>query len=283
MTSPRTLLKAWNFRAKKQLGQNFLSDPSTAKMIVQRSKINPDDVILEIGAGFGALTIASATMAQKVYAVETDHRLIKLLETELQAHKLSNVEIIEKDILKLDLKAIARRGGRRLVILGNLPYHISSQILVMLVKSRCSVERAVLMFQKELAQRLIAGPGSKDWGRISVMVQYCAGIRRLASVQAALFYPKPKVDSEVLGFDFHHPPKYPATDETILARVIKAAFSKRRKTLKNALSTSELHIRPEIAAKMLEQAGIDPVRRAETLTVEEFVRLGNIYHEVITR
>jgi len=277
MTSPRTLLTAWNIQAKKQLGQNFLSDPSTAGMIVQRSNIGPEDVILEIGAGFGALTIPTAKAAERVYAVETDHRLIRMLETELLTHQLSNVEIIEQDILKLDLGGIADRAGGRLVILGNLPYHISSQILVLLIKSRHAVRRAVLMFQKELAKRLIGGPGSRDYGRISVMIQYCAGIRKLASVQADLFYPKPKVDSEVLGFEFHHPPKYPSMDESALFRMIKAAFSKRRKTLKNALSASELQMRPEKATAILEQAGIDPVRRAETLSVEEFVRLGNLY------
>jgi len=277
MTSSRTLLTAWNIQAKKQLGQNFLSDPSTAGMIVQRSNIGPEDVILEIGAGFGALTIPTAKAAERVYAVETDHRLIRMLETELLTHQLSNVEIIEQDILKLDLGGIADRAGGRLVILGNLPYHISSQILVLLIKSRHAVRRAVLMFQKELAKRLIGGPGSRDYGRISVMIQYCAGIRKLASVQADLFYPKPKVDSEVLGFEFHHPPKYPSMDESALFRMIKAAFSKRRKTLKNALSASELQMRPEKATAILEQAGIDPVRRAETLSVEEFVRLGNLY------
>jgi len=275
MTSPRTLLTAWHIDAKKQLGQNFLSDPSTAGMIIRRADIRPQDVILEIGAGLGALTIPAAKSAQKVYAVETDRRLISLLKTELNVHRLSNVEIIEKDVLKLDLTDLADRDGCRFVILGNLPYHISSQILIRLIASRRGVDRAVLMFQKELAHRIAAGPGGRDYGRLSVMIQYCADIRKIAEVQSSLFFPRPKVDSEVLSFQFHHPPKHPAVNETDFFRLVKAAFSKRRKTLKNALAASELHVKPEMAKRILENAGIDLVRRAETLSVFEFVRLSD--------
>ena len=129
------------------------------------------------------------------------------------------------------------------------------------------------MFQKELAQRLAAGPGGKDYGRISVMVQYCADIRKVADVDASRFFPKPRIASQVLEIRFRHPPTHSVVSETDFFRLVKAAFSKRRKTLKNALAASELHLAPETARSLLEQAGIDPVRRAETLPVEEFVRL----------
>ena len=275
MTSPRALLAGWQIHAKKQLGQNFLSDPSSAEMIVRRSAIGPEDVVLEIGAGLGALTIPAAKIARKVVAVETDRRLIRLLQTELQIHRLSNVEVITQDILKLDLQDIAEREGCRLRVLGNLPYHISSQILIILIAFRRVIDRCALMFQKELARRIAADPGGKDYGRISVMIQYCAAVRTLADIPSNMFFPRPKVDSQVLEFKFHHPPIHPARDETLLFDLIKAAFSKRRKTLKNALAASELQMDPHTARSTLENTGIHPQRRAETLTVAEFVRLSD--------
>lgn len=275
MTSPITLLKAWNLRAKKQLGQNFLKDPSTAEMIVARSGILPEDIVLEIGAGLGALTIPVARIAEKVYAVEKDLQLIELLKTEILANNLSNVVIIEKNILDVDIKALVENVGRKIIVMGNLPYNISSQILIQLINSRSAVSRAILMFQKELAQRITSQPGCKDYGRLTVMLRYCADIKTLATVKACLFFPKPKVDSEILEIKFKSVPQYPANDEAFLFRVIKAAFSKRRKTLKNALAGSELHIDAKTAGHVLESTGIDPGRRAETLTVREFVKLSN--------
>ncbi len=275
MTSPITLLKAWNLRAKKQLGQNFLKDPSTAEMIVARSGILPEDIVLEIGAGLGALTIPVARNAEKVYAVEKDLQLIDLLKTEILANNLSNVVLIEKNILNLDIKALVENVDRKIIVMGNLPYNISSQVLIQLINSRSAVSRAILMFQKELAQRITSQPGCKDYGRLTVMLRYCADIKTLATVKACLFFPKPKVDSEVLEIKFKSMPQYPANDEAFLFRVIKAAFSKRRKTLKNALAGSELRIDTKTAGHVLESTGIDPGRRAETLTIQEFVKLSN--------
>ncbi|QTA90730.1 16S rRNA (adenine(1518)-N(6)/adenine(1519)-N(6))-dimethyltransferase RsmA [Desulfonema magnum] len=281
MTSPITLVKAWNLYPKKQLGQNFLSDPSTAEMIVARSRILPEDVVLEIGAGLGALTMPAARAAQKVYAVDKDHQLIELLKTELLANRLSNVVLMEKDILKLDIEALAETAAGKFIVMGNLPYNISSQILVRLIRSRTIVTRAILMFQKELAERLMAGPGCKDYGRLTVMLRYCSDIKSLAHIRASLFYPKPKVDSQVIQIKFKDAPEYRADDEEMLFKVVKAAFGKRRKTLRNALAGSELHIDAKIAAGTLGNAGIDPMRRAETLDVEEFVRLSNCLGKVL--
>ena len=275
MTSPRILLAAYNLRPKKKLGQNFLVDPSTAKMIVDYSEILPDDVVIEIGAGLGALTIPAARRVQKVFAVEKDRQIIDILKIELLASNLSNVAIIENNILMVDIKALVRNIDRKIVVMGNLPYNISSQILVQLVKTRNVISRAILMFQKEMAQRITAQPGCKDYGRLTVMLRYCSDIKKLADVKASLFFPKPKVDSEVLEIRFKERLEYSAKDEAFLFNVIKAAFGNRRKTLKNALAASALDIDANTAKNVLESSDIDPIRRAETLNIEEFVRLSN--------
>lgn len=275
MTSPRILLAVHNIRPKKQLGQNFLSDPATAAMIVNRSGISREDIVLEIGAGLGALTIPVARIAQKVIAVDKDPKIIDILRTEIIANNLSNVVLMDRNILEVDIKALAEDFGRGIVVMGNLPYNISSQILVQLIKSRKAVSRAVLMFQREMAQRLTAQPGCKEYGRLTVMLQYCSHIKKVADVKASLFFPKPKVDSEVLELRFKKVLEYEADDETFLFRVVKAAFGNRRKTLKNSLYASELNIDANLAKHVLENSDIDPVRRAETLNTEEFVKLSN--------
>jgi len=262
---------------KKQLGQNFLADPSTPEMIVNRSGITPRDIILEIGSGLGALTIAAARAANRVYAVETDRQILPVLKTELTAANVQNVTLIENSILNADIFAIASEADTKsLVVMGNLPYNISSQVLVRLIKYRAVVSRAILMFQKELAQRIVAAPNCKDYGRLTVMLQYCSTIKPLAEIKADKFYPKPKVDSSVVEISFYSDPVFPAKDEQFLFKVIKAAFGQRRKTLRNALSGSELHIDTKAADAVLEKADIDARRRAETLSVEEFVRLSDI-------
>ena len=247
-------------------------DPSTAEMIVRRSRITAADTVLEIGAGLGALTIPAAGVAKRVYAVETDPKLTQLLKTELLVHKLTNIEIIEKNILQVDISSLANKSGRGLIVMGNLPYNISSQILVQLIEARDHVSRSILMFQKELARRIKAGSGNKDYGRLTVMLSYCAEIKSIATIAPALFYPAPKIDSEVVEVNFNISRTYPLHDETMLFQVIKAAFGNRRKTLKNALSAG-VQIDPQIAQQALAEAGIDPGRRAETLDAAEFVAL----------
>ena len=281
MTYPRTLLNAWQIQAKKQLGQHFLKHPAAAERIVAATRIKPGDTVLEIGAGLGALTIPAARKAALVYAVETDRRITGLLKTEILAAEIDNVRIIEKDILDLDIAHLASETGQRLVVIGNLPYHISSQVLVRLIMSRQWIDRAVLMFQKELAERLMASPGTRTYGRITVMLAYCARIGRLANFSAESFFPRPKVDSTVLEIQFRQTLETVPHDEFFLHRVIKAAFSQRRKTLKNALSGSFLDLSPEAAIKALEAADIDPIRRAETLSPNDFIRLSNCIISVV--
>lgn len=275
MTSPRTLLAAYNIRPRKKLGQNFIIDPTFTQMIVNRTGILSEDTVLEIGAGLGALTIPLAHRAQKVFAVEKDPQIIDILKTEILARGLSNVIVIENNILTLDIETLAESINRKIIVMGNLPYNISSQILVQLIRSRKVVSRAVLMFQKEMAQRITAQPGCKNYGRLTVMLRYCSDIAKIADAQASLFFPKPKIDSEILELKFKTEIEYPAGDELFLFRVIKAAFGNRRKILKNALAASELGIDANTAKQTLNRLGIDPVRRAETMTVEEFVRLSN--------
>ncbi len=273
MASPRILLADWNLSPKKQLGQNFLADPAAARMLASRADLDADDVVLEIGSGLGALTIPIAQSVSRVYAVETDSRLIPILQAELRTQALDNVSVITANIMDVDLRELSRDHGRKLVVMGNLPYNISSQILVKLIIDRAWVSKAVVMFQKELAQRLQAPPGSKDYGRITVMLHYAAKIQKIAEIKAPLFYPRPQIDSQVLEIDFHPSPPFPASDEAFLFQVIKAAFSQRRKTLRNALSGSQLQLPPDRAQQVLDAVGIDARRRAETLGVQEYVAL----------
>jgi len=275
MTSPRTLLAAFNLSPKKQFGQNFLSDPSTAEMIVSRSGISKEDIVLEIGAGLGALTVPIAMAADTIYAVEKDKNLLPPLQSELLAKNIDNVSIVNENIMDLDIESLATKHGRKVAVMGNLPYNISSQILIKLIIQRLFVSRAILMFQKELSERICAKPGGKDYGRISVMLQYCSDISKIADIKASLFFPKPRIDSQIIEIRFRETPAFPADNEKFFFSVIKAAFGKRRKTLKNSLSGSELGIDAQTAVSALNNAGIDPARRAETLAIEEFVRLSN--------
>jgi 16S rRNA (adenine1518-N6/adenine1519-N6)-dimethyltransferase len=258
------------------MGQYFLTDPNVGAMILRRGAFDPLDIIVEIGAGLGALTVPLALHAKQVLAVEPDRRIALLLKNELLASGVSNVTIIEKDILKCDIEAMAEASDRRLTVVGNLPYHISSQVLILLINSRKFIDRAVLMFQKEVAERLLAKPGSKAYGRLSVLIQYCASIYAMGHVGASSFYPRPKVDSEVVGMRFLDSIPFPAANEAFLFEVIRTAFGKRRKMLKNALMSGDLGLGSPQLSEALERAHIDPRRRAETLNVEEFVRLANL-------
>jgi 16S rRNA (adenine1518-N6/adenine1519-N6)-dimethyltransferase len=275
MTAPQTLLKAWNLKAHKALGQNFLKEPTICRQIVSLAKIDETETVLEIGAGLGAMTVELAVKARQVIAVEKDRQLVPLLRAELLARRMQNVQLLQQDILSLEWEPLVRSQDKSLVVMGNLPYNISSQIIVMLIRERQYVDRAILMFQKELADRLVAGPGSKTYGRLSVMLQYYADLVRLRTIPANMFYPKPKVDSALLGIQFKLKIDPLATDEKLLARVVQAAFGQRRKTMRNALSAGLLPLDASAAEVVLNASHIDPRRRAETLSVEEFVVLTN--------
>ncbi|WP_022665528.1 16S rRNA (adenine(1518)-N(6)/adenine(1519)-N(6))-dimethyltransferase RsmA [Desulfospira joergensenii] len=278
MTHPGVLLKREKLYAGKEMGQNFLSDPGIAKMIVDRTGIARDTRVLEIGPGLGALTVHIAGKSDHVTVVEKDRRLVPLLTEELENQGGYHVKILNQDILKTDFREIA--GDKKLMVIGNLPYNISSQILFRLVKERRRVDRAFLMFQKELAARIKAGPGGKEYSRLSAVVQYAARVCSVTHVKPAAFFPRPDVDSTVLEFEFKEETGLDDAMEDLLFDVIKAAFSKRRKSLKNSLVTKELGLDKARVRQALDRAAIVPERRAETLSVEEFVCLARAVHEM---
>ncbi|MCP3943580.1 MAG: ribosomal RNA small subunit methyltransferase A [Desulfobacteraceae bacterium] len=271
MTHPGQLLKKEKLYAGKEMGQNFLSDPGTAQRIVDRTGISGDTIVLEIGPGLGALTIPLARKAGRVIAVELDRRMVPLLKEELEQEAIDNVTVINQNIMKTDFKEIA--GDKKLVVVGNLPYNISSQILFRLVKERSSIEKAFLMFQKELATRIIASPGGRDYSRLSAVVQYAAKVGFVADIKPSSFFPKPDVDSTVLRFDFLDSADMSPPMEDLLFDVIKSAFSKRRKSLKNSMVGGELGLEKPDVVRALILASIAPERRAETLSVAEFKAL----------
>lgn len=289
MRSAKSLLNNGRLRARKKLGQNFLNEPATAADIVQKAGIRADETVLEIGPGLGALTHPLAKAGGSVVAVEKDPRLAAVLRAELASEGIENVRVETGDILDFDIQALARscfpagraeqaEGGGGLVVAGNLPYNISSPVLIQLIQNRGHICRAVLMFQKELADRLQAEPGSKAYGRITVILRYCADIRLLATIKASQFFPRPQVDSRVLAIRFRAP-TVQAADEALFFQTVKAAFGQRRKTLKNALAGSEFRLGPHQAEGILQSAQIAPGRRAETLSVEEFVALSHGFRE----
>lgn len=275
MTTPRITLAAWNMHAKKKYGQNFLNDPSVPALIAERAAIQGDDLVVEIGPGLGALTVPMAQRAARLVAIEKDTEILPVLRSEILATGLENVEVINEDILKVNLSEIAKAHGKPMIVAGNLPYNISSQILIQMIRERRWVKKAIFMFQKELAERITAPEGTRNFGRMAAMLGYCSKIRTLVRVDASKFFPRPKVDSEVIEVSFLPEPPHPADDEMLLFGVIKAAFGKRRKNLRNALSNSELPITAMEAEEVLNRAEIEVNRRAESLTIENFVRLSN--------
>jgi 16S rRNA (adenine1518-N6/adenine1519-N6)-dimethyltransferase len=259
---PAELLRKHHLRPKKEWGQNFLGDPHLLEGLAALARLGPGDVVVELGAGLGHLTRALQATGAQVIAVERDRELAPILREELPG-----VEIVEADAKSFDLKAIAARAGRRIVVCGNLPYHLSSPILFHLLDQREAVRRAVLLLQREVAERIAAPPGGRDYGLLSVLVQEVAGAEIGMEVPRHSFTPPPDVESSALVLEFLDEPRFPLHDEKRFRALVKAAFGLRRKTLWNALK----HFEGGRAA--LQKAGIDPQRRAETLSVEEFAAL----------
>ncbi len=279
MTFPGSLLAARNLAPKKYMGQNFLVDPSTSEMIVRRAGVSTDDTVVEVGAGLGALSVPLARSAKTLYAVEKDRDLVGVLKDVFEKNRIENAIVINKNIFDTDLPAIAEGVGGNLSVFGNLPYNISSQIVMWAIEYRPLLDRAVFMFQKEVARRIYAAPGTADYSRLSVMVQYCSRVKKIAGIDAHQFYPKPKVDSEVIEIRFEPGIVRPPADEKGFAALVKAAFGKRRKTLKNAIAGSALGLDNRTLESIWHETAIDPGRRAETLSVEEFVELADVVHK----
>ena len=265
--------REYGFRPKKSLGQHFLRDEEVVRKIVHKARFDPTDRVLEIGPGLGALTLLLARKAHHVIAVEKDSRLTDILNKKLSAEKIENVLLINEDILKLDFSRVPSLHKREVRVIGNLPYNISSPTLEKLFENRHMVNRAVLMLQSEFADRLIANPGTKAFGAMTVFIQYHAHVSPLLHVPKEAFHPRPKVDSMVLEIDFQRPYPERTEDDIKFRTVVKGAFAQRRKTLLNSLKNTLVSYSREEILAALEKCEIDPKRRAETLTIEDFLRL----------
>ena len=272
----RKPIKSHGFRPKKRLGQHFLKEKGFVHDIISRAGFSESDPVLEIGAGLGALTLPLAKVVHHLSAVEKDEELKERLMGKLSREGIHNVTIIHGDILKLDFAETLAPIGEKINFIGNLPYNISSPLLEKLIQNRTLVKRAVLMFQFELARRLIASPGSKAYGALTVLIQYHARISPLLEVPRSAFYPRPKVDAMVLELDFEQPHPRKAGDEAGFQRIVKGAFAYRRKTLLNSFTGMFSSSGKKEVLKALDQCGIDPGKRAETLTIDDFLCLTTV-------
>ena len=275
LTSPKTikeLAQKFGFGFSKGLGQNFLLDAAVLDDIAEAAEI--DTGVLEIGPGFGVLTKRLCETGKKVVSVEIDRRLIPVLEYTLA--DFDNVEILEQDILKTDVRALINEkfGGEKISVAANLPYYITTPIITKLIEDRLPLKNIVIMVQKEVAERIAAKPGKKDYGAISVLCQYYTEPRLVTVVPAGSFYPAPKVDSAVLCMRVLDKPAIEVADEKCFFKVVKASFAQRRKTLLNCLSNG-FGLDKQPLSDLLESIGIDPKIRGEKLGLAEFARISD--------
>ena len=270
------VLQKYEFVFQKKYGQNFLIDTHVLDKIINAAKITEDDFVLEIGPGIGTMTQYLACAAGRVIAVEIDRALIPILEDTLEGY--DNVRIINEDVLKLDLKALAEEenGGRPLKVVANLPYYITTPIIMGLFENHVPLESITVMVQKEVADRMQVGPGTKDYGALSLAVQYYAKPYIVANVPPNCFMPRPKVGSAVIRLDRYEKPPVEVKDEKLMFRIIRASFNQRRKTLVNGLKNSpELTFSKEEIESAIEKLGKGLNVRGESLTLEEFAFLSN--------
>jgi len=271
----KSILSEKGFRFSKSLGQNFLIDENVLNDIVSGSGIDDNTYVLEIGPGFGTLTQRLCSASKKVVAVEIDDMSADILAENLS--DCDNLKIVRGDILKIDLKAlIADEFGddAKIKVVANLPYYITTPILMLLIEGGFPIDSITVMIQKEVADRLLAGPGGKDYGAITLAVQYRCVCTPVTVAPPGSFMPPPKVTSEVIRLDLRENPKVQVNDEKMLFKVIKAAFAQRRKTLLNTLSNSNaFSMSKEELSDMLQKLGIDPRRRGETISMEEYAKI----------
>ena len=267
----KRIASRYGFVFKKGLGQNFLSSQSVLEEIADAAEIENEGVI-EIGPGFGVLTNELAKRAEKVLALEIDERLIPILRDTLSEY--DNVKVINKDVLKTDIAELIKSefGDRRVSVAANLPYYITTPIITSLIENRLPLKNLVVMIQKEVADRITAQPGTKDYGAISVLCQFYTKPELICNVGAELFVPPPKVDSAVVKMAFRDKPAVEVKDEEMFFRTVKAAFSQRRKTLLNCLAAN-FPINKSDLTQIMESVDISPSRRGETLSLEEFAKL----------
>lgn len=272
------VLNKYGFTFQKKFGQNFLIDPHVLDKIIRAAEITEDDFVLEIGPGMGTMTQYLAYAAREVYAVEIDKSLIPILEDTLSDY--DNVTVINEDILKVDIAKLAeeKNGGRPIKVVANLPYYITTPIIMGLFESHVPVESITVMVQKEVADRMQVGPGTKDYGALSLAVQYYAKPYIVANVPPNCFMPRPKVGSAVIRLTRHQNPPVQAKDEKLMFRIIRASFNQRRKTLANGLKNSqELQFTKEQVEQAITECGLPLNIRGEALTLEQFAALADIF------
>lgn len=267
------------FKFSKNLGQNFLVDKNIIDQIIEESYITENDLVIEIGPGVGVLTAEAAQYAGRVVAVEIDTSLIPILEETLGDY--DNVTVVNQDILKTDLKDLIEQYGTGggVKIIGNLPYYITTPIIMKILEEDVSVDSITIMMQKEVADRIKASPGNKTYGALSAAVQYYCTIEQIATAPKEVFVPRPKVDSAVLRLDVRKEHPVELLDEAMFFRCIKAGFEQRRKTLLNSLTGTGLS--KDAIREVLEKAGIDPIRRIETLDLQELADVSNAMTEYV--
>ena len=278
LTSPKTIkyiMEKYNFRFSKGLGQNFIIDEHVLERIIDGSDINEGDVVLEIGPGIGVMTDVLCQHAKKVVSIEIDRSLIPVLEETVGHYE--NLKVIHQDVLKADVRAIIADefGEQKTKLIANLPYYVTTPIIMMFLEERIPVSDLIVMIQKEVADRIIAKPSTKEYGALSVVVQYFTEPSIVTRVSRGSFMPMPNVDSSVIRLKVRESAPVSLLDESTFFLTIKDSFGKRRKTLLNALSSGFLSINKDQARKALEIAGIEENTRGEALSIDEFATLAN--------
>lgn len=274
-TSTIAILQKYHFNFQKKYGQNFLIDTNILEKIIDAAGVNQDDCVLEIGPGIGTMTQYLCEHAREVVAVEIDQKLIPILEQDTLS-SYDNITIINDDILKVDISAIVqeKNNGNPIKVVANLPYYITTPIIMGLFESHIPLESITIMVQKEVAERMQVGPGTKDYGALSLAVQYYARPMVMLTVPASCFMPRPNVDSAVIKLTRHERSPVTVSDEKFLFDIIRASFNQRRKTLVNALGNAAgLNVKKEQVLSALEKMGMSPTIRGEALTLGEFAEL----------
>lgn len=271
----KEIVQKYEFKFSKSLGQNFLIDQNILDKIIDGANISKDDYVIEVGPGIGSLTQNIAEKSKSVVAIEIDKTLIPILNDTLKDY--SNVEVINEDVLKLDLhKLITEKfKGNKVKVIANLPYYVTTPIIMKFLEERVPVQSLTIMIQKEVADRMQAKPCTKDYGALSIAVQYYCNPKILLKVPPSVFIPQPKVESTVIKLDILEKPKVYVESEELFFALVRDAFGKRRKTLLNALSTGNLKLNKDLLKNVLLSSGIDENRRGETLTIEEYGLLAN--------
>lgn len=279
-SATKEVINKYSFAFQKKFGQNFLIDSNILENIVEAADITKEDFVLEIGPGIGTMTQYLCETARQVAAVEIDKMLIPILEDTLSEY--DNVEVINEDVLKVDIKSLAqeKNSGKSIKVVANLPYYITTPIIMGLFESGVPLESITIMVQKEVADRMQTGPGSKDYGALSLAVQYYADAKVMLNVSASCFMPRPNVDSAVIKLTRHKKTVIEVKDEALMFRVIRASFNQRRKTLVNGLKNSaELNFTKEEILSAIHHIGKEESIRGEKLTLEEFAKLSNYLYK----